>query len=441
MGFSGSPDHSTISASVPPISLSEILNYDSRLPRFVQLNLDYASPDFVLDSNVTTSADLFSFGLLIVSLFNSPHTSPLQTNSSITTYKRLFNAPSTTPTPANQFLSSRPLPKELISSVLPRLITRRPAERLTAREFQESQYFDNVLVSTIRFLESLPAKSPNEKSQFLRGLSRVLTQFPKSVLEKKLLPALLEEMKDHDLLALILQNIFQIIKMLPSGKRVFTDKVIPSLREVFLMGPTSSTIKGVAPERDLGKEAGLMTILQNIGIVTESCSGKEFKDGKIQPRHWYDLSADILDILPIILLAIESPTHPLVDASLRCLPTVLSVLDYSTTRNELFPVIASVFSRTSSLGIKVRGLEAFVILCGGSSDGTETAGDDLDGTSNGKRERSNKRTGNAVLDKYTAQEKVVPLLKSIKTKEPAVMVRLGILSVLWPLLISRRLQH
>jgi SCY1-like protein 2 len=56
---------------------------------------------------------------------------------------------------------------------------------MTAKEFQQSAYFDNILISTIRFLDSLPAKTPSEKSQFMRGLSRVLPSFPKSVLEKK----------------------------------------------------------------------------------------------------------------------------------------------------------------------------------------------------------------------------------------------------------------
>jgi SCY1-like protein 2 len=149
------------------------------------MNLDYCSPDFVLDSNLNTGADMFSLGLLIVALYNSPHTSPLQTNSSVSSYKRLFASSSAIPSTSNGFLSSRPLPKDLTSSVLPRLITRRPAQRMTAKEFQQSAYFDNILISTIRFLDSLPAKTPNEKSQFMRGLSRVLPSFPKSVLEKK----------------------------------------------------------------------------------------------------------------------------------------------------------------------------------------------------------------------------------------------------------------
>ena len=257
-----------------------MLHHDPRLPRSVQLNLDYSSPDFILDSNVTTSADLFSLGLLIVALYNSPHTSPLHTNSSSSTYKRLFTSSSTTPSPSNQFLSSRPLPDTLISTVLPRLITRRPAQRLNAREFQQSSYFDNVLVSAIRFLDSLPAKTPNEKAQFMRGLARVLPQFPKSVLERKVLPALLEEMKDRDLLSLILQNVFQIVKLMPSGKRVFTERALPRLKEVFLASGATSVSKGPGPEKDTGKEAGLMVLIENMATIIESCSAKDFKGGE-----------------------------------------------------------------------------------------------------------------------------------------------------------------
>ena len=413
LSFSSPPDGSTKPTSVTPINLAEALNIDPRLPRSVQMNLDYCSPDFVLDSNLTIAADMFSLGLLIIALYNSPHTSPLQANSSITTYKRLFASSSTIPSASNSFLSSRPIPKDLTGSVLPRLITRRPAQRMTAKEFQQSAYFDNILISTIRFLDSLPAKTPNEKAQFMRGLSRVLPSFPKSVLDKKVLPALLEEMKDRDLLSLILQNIFKIIELLPSGRRPFTEKIMPRLREVFI--PLSNA-KG-PPERDPAKEAGLMVLLEHIKQITSNCSGKEFKDGE-STSNGCATRLTLPEILPIIHLAIESPTHSIVDASLRSLPAVLPVLDFSTIKNELFPVIASVFSKTSSLGIKVRGLEAFVILCGGSTD-PGSSNDGLDGIMN---ENASKKSSSSALDKYTMQEKIIPLIRAIKTKEPAVAI-------------------
>lgn len=236
------------------------------------MNLDYTSPDFVMDGNVTPASDMFSLGMLIIALYNSPHRSPMEFHGSTTSFKRAFSTSSSVPNRSNNFMSSQSMPRDVVNGVLDRLITRRPAQRINAREFQQAQYFDNILVSTIRFLDSLPAKTPNEKQQFLRGLPRILKEFPKSVMEKKVLPALLEETKDRELLALVLQNCFKIITMLPSGKRAFTEKVIPKLRETFL-----ATVKGPAQERDSLKEAGLMVLLENISVAANNCGGKEFK--------------------------------------------------------------------------------------------------------------------------------------------------------------------
>ena len=130
-------------------------------------------------------------------------------------------------------------------------------------------------MSSIRFLESLPAKTPNEKAQFMRGLPRVLDQFPKSVLEKKVLPALLEETKDRELLALILTNVFKIIETLPSAQRSFTDKVLPQLRDIFTLG----AVKGNPSERDAHKEAGLVIVLDHIRLIADNIPGKVFKEG------------------------------------------------------------------------------------------------------------------------------------------------------------------
>jgi SCY1-like protein 2 len=105
-----------------------------------------------------------------------------------------------------------------------------------------------------------------------------------------------------------------------------------------------------------------------------------------------------------------------VDSALRSLAVILPVLDFSTIKNELFPVIATVFSKTTSLGIKVRGLDALVILCGGSAENSNNDG------LHGIRAGSDKKSVSTALDKYTMQEKILPLIKGIKTKEPVVML-------------------
>ncbi|KAK0673020.1 kinase-like domain-containing protein [Cercophora samala] len=391
LSFCSPPEPSTIPTTIQPIILGEVLNPDPRLPKTVQLNLDYTSPDFVLDNNLTTFADMFSLGLLCIALYNSPHRSPIECNASISAYKRVFQSSQSVPTATNNYLSSRPLPKELGQHVLPRLLTRRPAQRMTAKEFQESEYFNNVLISTIRFLEGFPAKTPNEKQQFLRGLIKVLPNFPKSVMEKKLLPALLEELKDKELISLILHNAFKIIGLLPTGRRAFNEKVRPKLKEIFVTNAKPQ-------EKDANRDAGLMIVIEQLSVIASNCNGKEFKD----------------DILPIFYTALESPTPSLINAALTSLPVVLPVLDFSTIKGELFPVIATIFSKTNSLAIKVRGLEAFVTLCGGGG----TSDDGLDGLATEQK----KATSSTALDKFTMQEKIIPLIKAIKTREPAVMM-------------------
>ena len=259
---------------------------------------------------------------------------------------------------------------------------------MTAREFQESAFFDNVLVSSIRFLESFPAKTPNEKSQFLRGLPRVLDQFPKSVLDKKVLPVLLEETKDKDLLALILADVFKIVAVSLAPQRLYTDLILPRFREVFLTGTGG---KGTSNTRDPAKEAGLAILVDNVHSIVENTSRKSFRD----------------DVLPIVQMGLDSSTHAVVDKALSCLSKIIPILDFATIKNELFPVVATVFTKTSSMAIKIRGLQALALLCGGGLD------------QNGLDDSHKSST---TLDRYTVQEKVVPLLKGIKTKEPAVMM-------------------
>jgi SCY1-like protein 2 len=57
--------------------------------------------------------------------------------------------------------------------------------RMTAVEFQSSKFFDNILVSTMKYMENFAEKTRDDKSQFMKGLLRVLPQFPERVLLRK----------------------------------------------------------------------------------------------------------------------------------------------------------------------------------------------------------------------------------------------------------------
>ena len=229
----------------------------------------------MVDNNVNTFADMFTLGLLAIALYNSPHDSPLKVHGSLSGYRRLFGSSSTIPSASNNFLCGKTLPRDLAQHVLPRLLTRRPAGRMTAKEFQDSEYFNNIFVSTIRFLDTFPAKAPNEKAQFMRGLNKVLPQFPKSVMEKKVLPALLDELKDKELLPLVLHNVFKIVDLLPAGAAVFGELIRPMIKKIFVVPAKPGQ------DKDVHRDAGLMVFLEYLALIARSCSGKDFKDGEL----------------------------------------------------------------------------------------------------------------------------------------------------------------
>ena len=240
------------------------------------MNIDYTSPDFIIDNKVTTKADMFSLGLTIIALYSSPHQSPINASNSLSAYKKIFSIPKGAPSQDNNFLSSKPLPRQVQCTLLPRLLARYPEQRLSAKELQQSTFFDNVLVSAIKFLESFPAKSTSEKTQFLRGLSRIINQFPPNVLEKKILPGLMEEVKDREFIASILKNTLKICQYLPPGSSVFSTIILPRFREIFL---STSASKGQGSRPDASIEAGIVIVLENLAEINKQCTGKQFKEG------------------------------------------------------------------------------------------------------------------------------------------------------------------
>ncbi|KAK6511811.1 hypothetical protein TWF481_000717 [Arthrobotrys musiformis] len=398
---SSSPSPSPSPFPVDIVSLAS--QHDQRLPSSVQLNLDYCSPDLLLDSSVTPALDLFSLGLLIISIYNSPHESPLKAHNSPTNFRRLFNSSSSIPNQSNNFLCSKAIPRPLVDDVLPRLITRRPVNRLTAKEFQEAGYFDNILVSTIRFLDNFPAKSANEKNAFMRGLPKVLPQFPTGVAQRKILPMLVEELKDKgELLPWTLAAVLTLLEGLPAGSRLIGEKVLPAFRATFDLGKkkdatgeVSSSAPRPGTERD-GRDAALAVMVERLAVLREKCTISEFRD----------------DIVPLYLLALDSPTSHLQGLALKSLGQVLPNITFNTVKTDIFPVVSTVFAKTSSLGIKIACFEALRVLCGGSL----STDDGLTGEIKGN-------DGSSVcLDRFTVQEKVVPLIKGIKTREPAVMI-------------------
>ncbi|CAM0137100.1 unnamed protein product [Umbelopsis sp. WA50703] len=344
-------------------------DFNDYMPDYCQMNLDYAAPEFVLDNDISVTNDAFALGCLAYTVHNKGK-SLLETFNNLRKYQRMVEGLSS--------ITYENIPYHL-QEVLRYLIVREPSRRMTTVEFQSSKYFDNILVSTMKYLESFPEKSKEEKSQFMKGLSRVLGQFPDRVLTRKILPSLLEELKDHSLLPFTLPNIFSITEKLTQQE--FCEKVLPSLKPIFTI-------------RD--PPQNMIVLLEKLDVFQKKTPRETFRDGAVYGANDSDLpylilTTAITDVMPMIYAALETPVPVVQEKALRIIPVLAESLDYTTVKNSLFPRVQSLFVTTTVLSVKVSTLICFHAMI-------------------------------KVIDKFTMQEKLVPLLKGIKTKEPAVML-------------------
>ncbi|CAG8482531.1 2351_t:CDS:10 [Acaulospora colombiana] len=233
----------------------EYPDYDARIPCYAQKNYDYMAPEYVLDETLEVANDMFALGCLIYT-------------------------------------------------------------RMTATEFQTSKYFDNILVSTVKFFESFPEKSKDDKANFMKGLIRILPQFPERVLLRK-------EIKDHSLLPYTLPNIFFIAQKL--SPLDFTEKVLIPLKPVFAI-----------PE----PMQNMIACLDKIELFKQKTSLSSFKE----------------DVMPLIYNALETKSPAIQDKVLRVIPTIIDNLDLLTIKSSLFPRIQNLFVHTTILSVKVTTL-------------------------------------------------------------------------------------
>ncbi|KAI8327836.1 hypothetical protein BD560DRAFT_417650, partial [Blakeslea trispora] len=305
-------------------------------------------PEYVLHHTICQANDMFSLGCLAYAVHNKG-VSLLKTFNSFHTYEKQVKQLG-----SHSFQS---MPRDL-QAVIRLLLRIQPDERMNPTDFQNSSYFDNLLVSTMKFLESFPEKTREEKAQFMKGLARVLGQFPERVLKRKILHSLLEELKDHQLLPFTIPNIFIITQKLSTQE--FCELVLPSLKPVFQV-------------RD--PPQNMIVLLEKLDMLQQKTPRDVFRD----------------DVMPLVYAALESPTSVVQERALRIIPSLAESLDYTAVKSSLFPRVQTLFVQTTILSVKVSTLICFHSMI-------------------------------KVLDKFTLQEKLVPLLRNIKTKEPAVML-------------------
>ncbi|KAI8050208.1 kinase-like domain-containing protein [Syncephalis plumigaleata] len=247
---------------------------------------DYMAAERAFDHRIDFPSDIFSLGCIIHAVYYNGEP-PVRAASLDALSDKAFEQ----------------IPVGL-RGMVHQMLNKTPESRPTAAAFQQCSYFDNLLVSTIRFLETFCEKSRDQKMQFLKGLPRVLPEFPDRALKKKVLTLLLEEIKDHSLLPLVLPNILFIAEKTSSAD--FTNRVLPCLKPLFSMKEPAVAV---------------IALLDKTNVLQKKTSATVFKE----------------EVLPLVVNALDSTTPAVQERALKVLPTVAEALDYTVVKNSVFP--------------------------------------------------------------------------------------------------------
>ncbi|KIR43293.1 SCY1 protein kinase [Cryptococcus deuterogattii 99/473] len=311
---------------------------DARLPPQVQWKLDYLAPEYALDSTLSTSNDLYSLGCILYAVHmggkppfsNRGSMQNLRDNAEGKLLRRAWASG-----PRWERCSSE------LKDLLPRLLTRHPSTRISLLSLPSHPFFSSLAISTLNFLDptTFASKPREEKATFLRGLIRVVPTFSERLRKGKVLPSLLEEMKDPYLLPFILPNVFEISKGL--SKDEFS-KVLNKLRPLF-------TLKD--PPQNM------LTLLEHLGLFEEKTTPQVFRE----------------NVMPLVYNSLESEHLPVQERVLKTIPHLCEILDYGTVQNVLLVKVAIVFTRTRILSVKVQTLDCFKAMVGTLDKATLTS--------------------------------------------------------------------
>ncbi|KAJ1601611.1 hypothetical protein NDA14_004554 [Ustilago hordei] len=330
-------------------------DYDPSLPPALSRNFDYMAPEYALDEKLGPENDMYSLGCVVYAVHNkgSP---PFRNRNSLPNLRG--NADQLSTIIGSQSWSR--MGRDVLD-LLSNLLTRYPGARLNAASFQQSSYFNSILVSTLKFMErdNFAGRTKEERVQYLKGLLKILPQFSDRLLRRKVLPAVLELMTDRSLLPFILPNVFHISKNLSSLE--FTNSVLPKLKPLFAVQD---------PPQNM-----LLLLDQIEPLFVPKVAPTTFRE----------------EVTPLLYSALEAENVMVQEKALRTVPRLAEILEYAHVKEVLFPKLASLFAKTKVLSVKVNCLICFHAMV-------------------------------SILDKYTLTEKLVPILARIKTKEPSVMV-------------------
>ncbi|KAK9976118.1 hypothetical protein ABG768_021324 [Culter alburnus] len=350
MGFDFSISSSNSSDAEPKYVCKE---WDPNLPPLCLPNPEYVAPEYILSVSCDVSSDMYSLGVLIHAVFNEGK--PVFQVNKQDIFKSFSRQLDQLSHLSPGVLSQIP---EEVREHVKMLLSVTSNVRPDADQMTKIPFFDDVGAMTLQYFDSLFQRDNLQKSQFYKGLPKVLPKLPKRVVIYRILPALASEFVNPDMVPFVLPNVLLIAE--ECTKEEYVRLVLPDLTPVF---------KQQEPVQIL------LIFLQKMDLLLTKTPPEDIKNS----------------VLPMVYRAVEAPSIQIQELCLNIIPTFANLIEYPSMKNALIPRIKSACLQTSSLAVRVNSL-----VCLGKI---------LE-----------------YLDKWFVIDEILPFLQQIPSREPAVLM-------------------
>ncbi|KAM6985680.1 SCY1-like protein 2 [Aplochiton taeniatus] len=350
MGFDFSISSSNPSDAEPKYLCKE---WEPNLPPLCLPNPEYLAPEYILSVSCDSASDMYSLGVVMHAVFNEGKpVFEVNKHDIFKSFSRQLDQLSRlSPAMLNK------IPEEVREHVK-MLLSVTPNVRPDADQITKIPFFDDVGAVTLQYFDSLFQRDNLQKSQFYKGLPKVLPKLPKRVIVYRILPALTSEFVNPDMVPFVLPNVLLIAE--ECTKEEYVRLILPDLSPVF---------KQQEPVQIL------LIFLQKMDLLLTKTPPEEIKNC----------------VLPMVYRALEAPSIQIQELCLNIIPTFANLIEYPSMKNSLIPRIKSACLQTSSLAVRVNSL-----VCLGKI---------LE-----------------YLDKWFVIDEILPFLQQIPSREPAVLM-------------------
>nr|XP_023672660.1 SCY1-like protein 2 isoform X1 [Paramormyrops kingsleyae] len=359
MGFDFSISSTNPSEQEPKYACKE---WDPNLPPLCLPNPEYLAPEYILSVSCDSASDMYSLGVIIHAVFNEGK--PILQVNKHDIFKSFSRQLDQLSRLSPSALTQIP---EGVRDHVKMLLSVTSTVRPDADQMTKIPFFDDVGAMTLQYIDSLFQRDNLQKSQFYKGLPKVLPKLPKRVVVFRILPALTSEFVNPDMVPFVLPNVLLIAE--ECTKEEYQRLILPDLTPVFKQQEPVQASNMI-----------LLIFLQKMDLLLTKTPPEDIKNC----------------VLPMVYRALEAPSIQIQELCLNIIPTFANLIDYPSMKNALIPRIKTACLQTSSLAVRVNSL-----VCLGKI---------LE-----------------YLDKWFVIDEILPFLQQIPSREPAVLM--GILGI------------